>query len=269
MNVLSINMAINNGDPERRYAELSGLSVGYSPDVMLIQEVSIDHGQQALRSLAGQLGHDYKMFYEPVYPGQEDEQGVAIITNRPVWGSSRVDFGLGGNQIQVARLGSKNGTMTVANVHLEASPACDLQRSKKLILLDEYLDFKTVKVPLIVAGDFNAPPFFPSILAMKHFLGYDSAQQLVHGHEPSFTYPVIESNELIDGRYVGPDELKKLKRLGRVTRGLVTSADGIAQFTLDYIFIKNMPRPVAARTFSGAATISDHAGQGAVFSSSV
>ena len=180
-------MSINNGDVERRYEDFCNYCLEAKPDIVAVQEVSTDVGWPALRGLARALGADFKCSFEHIYTGQEDTQGVAVVSNATE--RSRIlDTGIGKNKIQILDIGSA----ALANVHLEAHLFKDIQRLRKIRSLKYRLNPNS---PQVLAGDFNAIPHFPSIKSLKRT--HRSAYSIVHGREPAYTYPTDLGEQLL------------------------------------------------------------------------
>lgn len=254
MSIGSINMAINNGDVERRYEDLTEYMLNKRPDLLLVQEVSIDIGQTALRGLAKQLGDDYSFHYEAVYPGQEDEQGMAVLSSMPVIRAGMTDFSCGGNQAQTIELRAKRHTLKAANVHFEVKPKT--HKIKATELTDEGFDF--------IAGDINALPFFPTTRTFRK-KGYVSAYKAVHGHEPFATFPMMGPEALLKGHYMKPSEIEALKKISALLYPISREKLEIPAYTTDYVFLaRSILRATHAELIERKAryqpVISDHAG---------
>jgi endonuclease/exonuclease/phosphatase family metal-dependent hydrolase len=190
--LITTNMSINNGDVQRRYYYFSQHCLEARPDIIAVQEISADEGFQALQGLAAALGHDYKFFYDEVYPDQ-DTQGVGVVTQLEVKDRQIFDTEHGRNQFQVLELlAESDRQLLLANVHMEAHLLLDISRRRKLISLISHLN---PDKPQIIAGDFNAVPRLPSIKLISK--SHRSAHSAVHGHEPSHTYPTDLGEDLL------------------------------------------------------------------------
>jgi endonuclease/exonuclease/phosphatase family metal-dependent hydrolase len=269
LDIISFNLSINNGDVERRMHDFTALMLELSPNIVIAQEVSSDVGRPALQQLTASLGPDYTMHYERVYPGQKDSQGVAVISALPVRSSRKTESLYGRTQVQIVEIGSRYGQLVMANVHLEAAPKEERGRIRKLQDLEIELDDVHGHGPRIVAGDFNALPFFPSVRSMTRQHGYTSAYRAVHDKEPDFTFPNFDWQEMLDGRYIKPDQLIKLRRLGKIFKWLGQGDFDLPHYVTDYVFYKNLPRPVSADLIvasrPGGKPISDHSGHHSTF----
>jgi endonuclease/exonuclease/phosphatase family metal-dependent hydrolase len=265
MNLLTKNMAINNGDVERRYADLTEVIASDPPDIMLFQEVSVDVGQTALENLVDRLGGDYDIRYAAdTYVARRGKQGLAVVTSLPIVRSESARLQAGGTQPQVVELGDRSSPLVVTNLHLEASPKKENFRKQKIAELVQQLCDGHGGVRQIIAGDFNALPFFPSVKAMKRTHGYTSAHAAVHGKEPRFTFPAMNAEQLLHGKFMKPAELEKLQKVARLI-GLFRKFDSdVPQYTIDYVFIKNGLQALAAELVVSkdiySEPISDHAG---------
>lgn len=262
------NLAINNGDVERRMFDFREAMHRIRPDVILAQEVSSDVGLDALSDLTFELGPDYDMVYSSVYPGQEDEQGVAIISALPILSTQVTNFDGPTNQFQYAELGTKSDPILASNIHPEAAPQKELLRIQKFREHARTMKAYYNGLKHVIAGDANSLPASPGILWLKHVLGYESAYQQVHGQEPEFTFPCFDAETLVEGRYIKPNELAMLQKVAQAVyakqRLLYGIAPDIPLYTTDYVLTKNMPvastASVLVRGSKDREAISDHAG---------
>ena len=266
INLVSMNMAMDNGDPERRFGDFGVLMRASPPELIVVQEVSAHLGQRALVGLVKSLGGDYTLSYqEGVYPAQKDEDdgGLAVITSLPVIGSRATKLSSGGNQAQIVELGSRYSRIVLANVHLEAAPKEERFRHRKVGDLADELQDTYKEKPQIIAGDFNALPFFPTILRMKN-RGYTSAFEFVHGREPHHTFPTMDPDVLQKGKYMKHGEISKLRKVARITNLFRRLREEIPHYTTDYVFLKHIPLPIRAELITGkdknSEPISDHMG---------
>lgn len=268
LHVVSQNMSINNGDPERRWADFSEVALTSRPHILLLQEVSADVGYTALKKLASKLGSDFTLHYETVYPGQEDEQGVAIVSQLPIARSYTTNFTNVGNQSQIAELSAKDASIVVGNVHQRAAPQEENQRLNSVAQLSKLFEADYSDTKKLLAGDFNAMPFYPTILSVKR-KGYRSAYKDVHGHEPKSTFPTMSGDQLIDGGYLKAEEVEKLKRVAKIAYAFSSSKPELPAYTTDYIFAKDLGRILTASLVVAAEgspeAISDHKGVSASF----
>jgi endonuclease/exonuclease/phosphatase family metal-dependent hydrolase len=260
VDLLSVNMSINNGDPEKRWTAFLDYFLKYQPDVGAIQEVSSDVGLSSLELLHQKLGPDYEMKYETVYPGQEDEQGVAVISRIPITKSEQTQIDEGRNQIQVVDLRTGgNKDLVVANAHLEAFPWQEFMRMRKLGKLAQVLEVDFPDYAKVIAGDFNSMPFMPTVKNLKK-QGYQSAFEAIYGTEPSYTYPTLVGKDLVDERYVKPQEYMFYETLGKVMPSTRRIGSKLAHMAIDYILIKDAC-PISAGMVKGRDQVfSDHMG---------
>lgn len=249
-------MSINNGDVQRRYYHFTEYCQATRPDIIAVQEVSADEGFSALAALAKTLNYQYR--FEPIYPGQEHEQGIAIVSNLPITESYGLDTRHGRNKIQVVHFGSRyDRFLSIANIHLEARLHTELLRLRKLGAVLHHLNHGT---PRIVTGDFNATPHFPSVRFMKRHL--HSAHETANGREPDFTYPTPLGEQLCHSGDAHKFELLALKAAALLFQEQ-PSPSGLPRMVLDYMFVDRRIGVSSARVIgedNGGGTFSDHLG---------
>jgi endonuclease/exonuclease/phosphatase family metal-dependent hydrolase len=267
ISVVTQNMSINNGDVIQRFWVFEELMLLKLPDIIAVQEVSRDVGLASILRIAGSLhsatGHVYGTRYTAVYPGQENEQGVAVISRLPILASCTSNFRDGGNQVQITQLDTSHGALALGNVHLEAAPQKEGQRRRKMGELALYMA-GLQPAAQIVAGDFNTPqwPVFRTTRDLEQKHGYTSAFKEVHGHEPSYTFPALSPEELEAGGYLKPGELLQLKVLASVIRPFKRDTPALPHYATDYMFYKGELEPIAAEVVGDGerGTPSDHLG---------
>jgi len=261
LHVVTQNMSINNGDPERRWADFNEIMLSKRPDIVVLQEVSSDIGYLAARSLTAKLGPDFTMHYEAVYPGQENEQGMAVISQLKTAQSYTSEFTNVGNQSQIVELKAKNSAIVVGNVHQRAAPQEENKRLSSVKQLTGLFKTEYTDSMKIIAGDFNAMPFYPVILSMKG-RGYNSAHKTVYGKEPRATFPTMSAAELVEGRYLKPDEIAQLKKIARFAFAAASNKPEMPAYTTDYIFTKDAGKAVTAQLIiakdATSQPVSDH-----------
>lgn len=234
--LITTNMAINNGgghgSVERRYDRFSEYCLQAQPDILVVQEVSSQPGRTALRGLAKALGHEH-FFYTPIYPGQEDDQGVVVSSSLEITGCRSFEPETKSNGFQIADLDVGGRRLQLVNVHMEAHLLADLRRKRRLTcLMLEGLSAGTLQV---LAGDFNAAPRFPSMKFLKQH--YRSAHELVHGRDP-YTYPTQLGEALLhDG-----DATRRQRFFMRLGAYLFQEAQnirpsGLPNMTTDYVLV--------------------------------
>lgn len=272
LEVITANMSLGNGDIEVRYRLFAEACLGLprKPDIIALQEVALGHGQVALDGLCRRLGSAYDFRIASVYPGKEDEKGVAIVTHIPVSTSTMYDKHPG-KRVQVVKLFDDDGTaLVLANVHLESSPHKEGLRKRKIAGLTHFLNEEYTDIPHVLAGDWNATPIFPSVRVAKT-VGFESAHEAVHGREPAFTYPTpLSAVELVDGGYSKPRQLRTLQALAIARQAIgclppeKRSESGLMRYAIDYIMARNGLRAVEAGLVyddtTGRPPFSDHYG---------
>lgn len=245
--IVSINMAINRGDVEKRYHNLNEYLLEARPDIVSVQEVSSDVGYTALRATTQRLGPDYEIKYDTIYPGQENDQGAVIISRLPIRGSYPFSFSDSGNQAQVATLSIASGkNIGLANGHLEAMPWQGAMRRRKGAELSAKLYKMHPDDQQVITIDSNSLPFYPVIRDFKSKHGFVSAYEAVHGKEPEFTYPGIPAQELLDGEYLKPKEYRFLRTIALARKILLIANQKLPHYTIDYILTNRPDSPKSA-----------------------
>jgi endonuclease/exonuclease/phosphatase family metal-dependent hydrolase len=77
--------------------------------------------------------------------------------------------------------------VTLINTHLFWEPGHSEERIRQVRKLIDWSGEHSDNLPVIICGDFNAPPDSHSIQLMKE--RYRSAYESVHHREPAYTYP--------------------------------------------------------------------------------
>lgn len=265
--LVTTNMSINNGDVERRYYDFSSYCLSAQPDILAVQEVSDDFGRPALNSLTKALGPDYIHEYARVYPGQEDTQGVSIVTRLDIKESHIQDFEHGGNKFHLLRLlVESDRQMILANVHLEAHLFKEILRRRKLASL---IDRLNPYVPQVLAGDFNALANYPSLKQLRRT--YHSAYVDVHGRQPTHTYPTDLGEELLlHGGDANRRQIFAMKLAARVFQKAENRrGSGLPSVVIDHIFLNRYVQAHTAKVIGhdDIDTVhSDHRGLEVAFS---
>jgi endonuclease/exonuclease/phosphatase family metal-dependent hydrolase len=253
-------MSVNNGQgryhPEKRWQRFSDYCQEARPDIIAVQEVSVDAGLTALNGLAQRLGYPEPLS-QPVYPTQEDEQVVSVLSNLEVAEHYQLWRRAGRVGAQVVEFGKPDDVkLKLANLHMECRPWPDAYRCRKLGSIIRHLGGHK---PGIMTGDFNALHWYPSIRTVKRH--FKSAHTAANGREPSYTYPTELGENLIHEGDAHAWEIKALRLGGRVwchRRG----ASGLLRYTVDYTFVNRVVEIVSARTIGDGddGSFSDHLG---------
>lgn len=173
--------------PERSVV-LRDQFVELAPDVMAMQEVEYDAGQD-------QLIGDASTDPYAIYRAHEDEAGTgnSLLVRRSAFDGplrdegSRVDLGDGRSALVVDVPGSA-GTLRLVSTHLHWVPDQPDVRWRQVNALLASLAECAPAVATIVCGDFNATPDEAASERMVTD-GYRSAFLLANGTEPEWTYP--------------------------------------------------------------------------------
>ena len=190
------------------------------PDLILFQEVrlSINNAQW----IADQLG-GYSVHLCPKTGERGRRDALAILSRLPV--VSHYKFALGHQDRVAQRVVVRHHGVTwhIANTHTYWHPLNDRTRMREARRLVEW-----VPQPGVIGGDFNAEPYYPSMLAMKE--RFVSAHVAVHGHEPTYTCPTP--------LYRGPQARHAARRTALRLVGLVKSRKNeMWTGVIDYIYV--------------------------------
>jgi endonuclease/exonuclease/phosphatase family metal-dependent hydrolase len=169
--------------PERRpLIQAAFASVG--PDVMALQEVEFDAGQDEL--IASTTSEPYAVFRAHEKP----TFGNALLVRRELVEQRKgatVDaraLDLGDDRAAVVV--EMNGVLLVS-AHLHWVPQePETRRNQMRRLLDELAN--GTDRPTLIAGDLNATPDEPACQALRE-AGFRSAFAMANGREPEWTYP--------------------------------------------------------------------------------
>lgn len=262
LEVITANMALDNGDARRRYEGFNDLVLGRNskPDILALQEVAWHPGEATLGALRYELGQQYDMELCPIYPGSEEEKGLVIISKYPISEHKKVDLSVGGKAIQLATIELPfDRNLQIANVHMEASPLKEMKRKRKIKEIIDLLSQNPDLAHLIV-GDFNAERYFPSVRTVKR-LGMDSIfNTLKTGGE--HTYPTsISPREIVGHGYSKRHQYEFMKALGQFMPGGKFSKSGLRESVVDYIFHNKHIQPESAQVLSDmyeGQHLSDH-----------
>lgn len=262
LEIISANMALDNGDAQRRYLGFNDLILARDekPDIVALQEVAWHPGEASLTALQLELGPEYSIEFCPIYPGSENEKGLVMISRYPVLEHKKVDLSVGGKAIQLATIElPTERDLQIANVHMEASPLKEGMRKKKTKEIVDVLAQNPDLAHMIV-GDFNAERYFPSVRAVKK-LGMDSIfNTLRTGDE--HTYPTsIGPKEIVGHGYSKRHQYEFMKALGQFMPGGSFSKSGLRESVVDYIFHNKHIQPESAQVLSDmhdGQHLSDH-----------
>ena len=155
------------------------------PDLMGLQEVVYPMQQDRLLGAAGE-GR-----YEAVrgWAGRP-EYGNSLLAKAPLVPGAveRLDLGAA-RAAHRARFDLPDGSdLVFAVTHLHHVPADAAVRDRQVEALVRWLGDVPARSPLIVAGDFNAPPEEPAVARMRA-AGFRSAFAIATGADPALTWP--------------------------------------------------------------------------------
>lgn len=189
--VATINLFGWHKRPSERFSWLAAGLAAALPDIVLLQEVSLDHqaGERLVAALNAEAGARERMLhYHGIYqPHQRNtDLSVGILTHLPVldryWldlqGQGRVALGIT-TEVGGVALGA-------VSTHLfwEIGAVGDVARAWQAARLRDWVA-ATLPTPTVVGGDFNATPSSRTYeLLRERWLSLHAAR---HGAEPAWT----------------------------------------------------------------------------------
>lgn len=183
--LVTLNTWKDEGDWTARMAAIGAGLTALQPDIICLQEVYVGGGRDTGQWLAAALGRHctHLAAREKLRGGIPSSSGVAILSRMPPTGSIAIALPTtpddGGRNALIARLATPQGPVAVASLHLShlRSPDAGPLRAAQLAALVAAAD---ADMPLILAGDFNAPATAPE-LALLQAPGWTSTAPLLAG----------------------------------------------------------------------------------------
>ena len=222
LNVVTLNLL----NDLSRWSERAPLIVDelrrLQPDLIALQEVVLP-GNTA-QWIADELD-GYSVHLSPKTGRLRDREGLAILSRLPVQSHASMALGNQNRVAQMVTLRNGSGTWAFANAHMYWNPVDDLTRLRQVRRL---LNWLPGDVPVVVCGDFNAEPNYPSMAAMRE--RFVSAHYAAHGYEPLYTCPT----PLHRGR--GPRHSMRRGAI-RVLGHLFRHEDRSWKGTIDFIYV--------------------------------
>lgn len=182
----------------RRPALVAGLKP-LALDLVALQEVAIHtrpfyHQAQDLATALGMRAFAYAPYGNPAEVSSPEQGGVALLARWPLTlvENRRLPPGLRHPDNRVALLASvmaPDGPLHVAVTHLSWPPEEGAQRQAQLeTILQRARDYGWLSPParFLLAGDLNAPPDEPGIVALSSLL--QDAWRVVHPDDPGPTW---------------------------------------------------------------------------------
>lgn len=179
---------------ERRHLLVAQL-VDAAPDLIALQELSfpIGQGRWLRNQINVRLTGDSKRPYRLIQKRKRHlihgyREGIGVLTRLPVLYHDLLPLGYDGRLALRVNVELPNRhTLDFVCTHLHHIAHDKEARLEQVMQLVGWLDSKR-PIPLqIVAGDFNELPHGLAIQTMKQ--SFQSAYELVHGHEPLATFP--------------------------------------------------------------------------------
>ncbi len=183
--VVTLNSWKDEGDWPARMAAIAAGLAALQADIICLQEVYVGGGRDTGQWLAAALGRHctHLAARDKLRGGIPSSSGVAILSRVAPSGSVAVDLPTtpddGGRKALIANIDTVHGPVAVASLHLShlRSPDAGPLRAAQLAALVAAAD---ANMPLILAGDFNAPATAPE-LALLQMPGWTSTAPLLAG----------------------------------------------------------------------------------------
>lgn len=190
MRLVTINLRHDVDRWKKRQPLLLDELTRLEPDVVALQEVAL--GVRQADVIAEHLNATFPSapFSVHVEPKHHPDpiEGIGIVSRLPVVQYEGLPLpGDGGRVAQIAHIDTPDGQIALGNTHLHNYPIYDevIRLGQVKALLGRVAQDSGAK--WLLAGDFNAIPTTETIQAV--YARFDSAYALVHGGEPSRTYP--------------------------------------------------------------------------------
>lgn len=185
----------------------------YRPSVLCMEEVDqFSYLQEALMK-TGYLGSFYPKPKSPCLyiKGNHGPDGCAIFYNTRQLNLVQTDSiilkesGVNSNQVsiichfQTKTDDCKDFTVAVTHLKAKVDPEREKMRKEQITFLTQYLKDKSLAHPLILCGDFNAPPTEPAYEVVKSCnLGLTSVNTHLssEGQEPKYTTWKVRDTEV-------------------------------------------------------------------------
>ncbi len=219
---------------DRRYDETLGtILCDEEPSIFMLQEVCMEDDVRLLKhTVADTLGRDYRVLTAPLYR-DNPKSGLAVITNLDVLLHARLDYGLKSskNDAQLLRLRSADGVeLEVINVHHEMPWPTEFLRYFKARVLSRRMK---QELPVIVAGDTNAPDAFPSSRKLKR-----GTISVVDALPPNdrWTWPTRMAEHYAGNPEIGDlsqNEVRSLKIFRKLGWGAIIAGSKLPKYTVD------------------------------------
>jgi endonuclease/exonuclease/phosphatase family metal-dependent hydrolase len=203
LRVLTLNLFAQHADWSARRAVLRAGLADLRPDVVALQEATVDEGYDSARDV---LGDDYELAHQTVgLVGDGQHHGASVASRWPITGVHEVDLHL------TARTGEYSCGAVIAEVAapepfgrllvVSHGPSwawwAEHERERQAVAVVRRIEELLAERPghVIVGGDFNAEP---QAASMRFWTGrqsldgastaYRDCWESVHGDEPGWTF---------------------------------------------------------------------------------
>jgi endonuclease/exonuclease/phosphatase family metal-dependent hydrolase len=191
LKVVTLNMLGDLSRWEHRSDLLVEQLIDLSPDVVMLQEVSLPENPAAWLSeqLNLRLNENqyYKEFVSPKTGTWGKREGIGTLSRIPVESHESIPLGGQGRVAQKIRINLNNHPVLLMNTHLFWQTGQSDERIRQVRRLIDWSEEGSENIPVLVCGDFNDTPDSLAIYLMKE--KYKSAHETVQLEEPAYTYP--------------------------------------------------------------------------------
>lgn len=211
LRIATVNIYVGNEDPLALIDEI----LTTDPDVILLQEVAEDVGV-VVRSYPPLASYDERI-------GAEDGQGGRLVLSRLPLGNEGVEP-LPPSTIVVAEVDVDGMTVEIVNVHIAAPVEPELSRSWARQLRDLSARVNQRRLPVIIAGDFNATVHHAEFRLMTEKGLTDAHGAVGSGLGFSwgpFGFPVMRIDHVLSSDELEPIRIQQLDGIGSDHHALV------------------------------------------------
>jgi len=187
MKVLTFNLRNINDRYEERKPLLTAGFARLSPDIAGLQEVSFDPEGRQDDLLAAATSRQY-VSLEAASPRFVNFGNAILVAAGEVQAHELLALSHGRVAQRALVVLPRQRMLWFVNTHLHHRPAEPLVRESQARAICEWMAAAPAAAAVIIAGDFNTPPFEPAYAVMIA-AGYRSAFREANGGEPAVTWP--------------------------------------------------------------------------------
>jgi endonuclease/exonuclease/phosphatase family metal-dependent hydrolase len=187
MRVLTFNLRnVNDRYEERKPLLVAGFR-NLAPDIAALQEVSFEREARQDDLLAASAGRP-SLSLEARSPRYPDFGNAILVATGEVQAHELLSLNHGRVAQRALIALPRQRMLWVVNTHLHHRPLEPLVREAQARLICEWMAAAPAADAVVIAGDFNTPPFEPAYAVMTEG-GYRSAYREANGVEPAVTWP--------------------------------------------------------------------------------